>query len=681
MSSYVTTVGCSTCCIGVTGTIGPPGPPGSLGPPGPAGDPGRPGQQGPPGSYGPPGPPGQLGPPGFGAPGPSGQIGQIGPPGFAGQSIVGPPGPPGNDGYPGPPGPPGCIDTSTLISINIDAADTPLGAPTSGPYPVGNGGELRFWSAGGILIDVSQSTISALVEFEPNNIISDTGVPVYPPKDPTRPTLYNNTTTGEIYLWDPLVGNGQWVFKVNPSSGTTGPQGPVGAQGSVGAGGSVGSPGPPGGAGPPGAQGFQGNVGAQGPQGTQGNLIVNLGGFTASSQVSCGTTGGIFQGLSTNSWVVFGPNGNGFISATIPNDTPTISGGACRGTNAVDWQIKRDTSASKIASGNFSVISGGRNNVSSGAYSSISGGQNNSALGQFSMVAGGRTNSSLASYTFIGGGSTNIAGGSTTGTAAFIGAGQLNTATGAYSSIIGGSSNLCASTASFIGGGRSNVIVGVSGNSVILGGYNNQILAGLNNSIIGANCTAGGTFSCLLGNGSTDGNNAGCFVWTDSSGAGVAATNTNQFIINSTRGVGINRVPILNALEVNGDASKSVAGSWASNSDRNIKTDIQQITGLDKIKQLKPVKFKYKPEYLEDNPIIKDTYYYNFIAQDYQTVFPDSVKLTPDGLLQIETHPACIHSVSAIQELDEKIQKLIAILMEQQVQITELQGLCKNCNC
>ncbi|MCF8235786.1 MAG: tail fiber domain-containing protein [Bacteroidales bacterium] len=119
-------------------------------------------------------------------------------------------------------------------------------------------------------------------------------------------------------------------------------------------------------------------------------------------------------------------------------------------------------------------------------------------------------------------------------------------------------------------------------------------------------------------------------------------------------------------MEVNGTASKTTAGDWAANSDRRIKTDIVNIDGaLETIMQLRPVKFKYTDEWMERNPGIESKYYYNFIAQEYREVFPESVKGSgeyiegdQDEVLQIDTYHAQVVAIKAIQEQQLEIERL-----------------------
>jgi len=130
--------------------------------------------------------------------------------------------------------------------------------------------------------------------------------------------------------------------------------------------------------------------------------------------------------------------------------------------------------------------------------------------------------------------------------------------------------------------------------------------------------------------------------------------------------VGIYRVAAANAFEVNGNASKTTAGDWLANSDRRIKTDIINIDGaVETIMQLRPVKFRYTDEWMERNPGIEDRYYYNFIAQEFRDVFPESVKGSgeylasdPEEILQIDTYNAQVVAIKAIQEQQQEIERL-----------------------
>lgn len=210
------------------------------------------------------------------------------------------------------------------------------------------------------------------------------------------------------------------------------------------------------------------------------------------------------------------------------------------------------------------------------------------------------------------------------------------------------------------------------------------IASGENSTAMGYRSTAQPYGSVVLGrynviSGTTD-------SWVDTDpvfiiGNGASAGSpSNAMTVLKNGQVGIGRTPAANELEVEGDASKSIAGDWAANSDRRIKTDIQDIDdALTTISKLRPVKFKYTTEYKHDHPSIEDVFYYNFIAQEYRDVFPQSVKgsgdflSTGEEILQLDTYFAQIVAIKAIQELKARNDALKEQNITQQSRVTELE--------
>ena len=148
-----------------------------------------------------------------------------------------------------------------------------------------------------------------------------------------------------------------------------------------------------------------------------------------------------------------------------------------------------------------------------------------------------------------------------------------------------------------------------------------------------------------------------------------------------TARMGIGRTPAANALEVEGNASKSTAGSWLSNSDRRIKTEIQPVTGaLEKISRVRLVDFRYTDEYRAAHPGIEDKRYLNVIAQEFAEAFPADVKSSgetlPDGspILQVDTYPLTIYSAAAVQELHRENQQLRKQLADQEERLRKLEA-------
>ena len=135
----------------------------------------------------------------------------------------------------------------------------------------------------------------------------------------------------------------------------------------------------------------------------------------------------------------------------------------------------------------------------------------------------------------------------------------------------------------------------------------------------------------------------------------------SRLTINYEGNVGIGRDPTTYALEVEGEAAKTASGQWEHISDIRFKTDIQDITNaLDTINQLRPVRFRFKETYREEHPHLKDSYYYDFTAQEYQKVFPDSVKAGKNGDLFIDAYNTTPYLVAAVQELSKTIKEIKA---------------------
>ncbi|TAL01896.1 MAG: hypothetical protein EPO07_07955 [Verrucomicrobia bacterium] len=141
-----------------------------------------------------------------------------------------------------------------------------------------------------------------------------------------------------------------------------------------------------------------------------------------------------------------------------------------------------------------------------------------------------------------------------------------------------------------------------------------------------------------------------------------ATAGTERLRIAADGSVGLGRIAATNRLEVEGEASKLTAGGWLANSDARIKTDIHEVTrALETIERVRPVAFRYTPEYLRAHPAIEDKIYYNVVAQEFAEVYPDAVKSSGESLdgtpiLQVDTYPAAITSIAAIRELHQLVE-------------------------
>jgi hypothetical protein len=163
---------------------------------------------------------------------------------------------------------------------------------------------------------------------------------------------------------------------------------------------------------------------------------------------------------------------------------------------------------------------------------------------------------------------------------------------------------------------------------------------------------------------------------------GVLSTDTGHLLLTPAQNVGLGRVPVGNKLEVEGNASKTAAGSWLANSDARIKQDIQPVTGaLDKLLQVRLVSFHYTDDYRQRHPSIEDRAYVNVVAQEFQRIFPEAVKpsgeklATGGSILQVDTYPLTIYSAAAVQELNQKLEQKESEITELKVRLERLEQL------
>jgi hypothetical protein len=181
------------------------------------------------------------------------------------------------------------------------------------------------------------------------------------------------------------------------------------------------------------------------------------------------------------------------------------------------------------------------------------------------------------------------------------------------------------------------------------------------------NTSADGTPK-LIHFGDASGGSGTGFVSIGESGADdrmVITAGTFVFTNLSQQGrVGIGRLPAANKLEVEGDASKTTAGSWLANSDARIKQDITPVTGaLAKLEQVRLVSFRYSDEYRAQHPSVEDRRYLNVVAQEFHEIFPEHVKSSGEKLadgaeiLQVDTYPLTIYTAAAVQELHRELRR------------------------
>jgi hypothetical protein len=282
-----------------------------------------------------------------------------------------------------------------------------------------------------------------------------------------------------------------------------------------------------------------------------------------------------------------------------------------------------------IASGENTIVGGGRNNNVSGTHSVICGGDQNFINGQFSAISGGGNNSAQREYVSVGGGFNNnvtgprgtISGGLTNSVSSdsgTIGGGQSNVCSGPASTIGGGQGNQATSDFASVGGGISNTANGPrstisGGENNIASGYGSAVGGGRSNRsqqddtfTVGLDCIANGNRSIVLGRQATS-NNSGCFIFSDETAnthgntTRTTTTGNNQFVVgcyggayfytNLARNIGVE----LNAV---------TGTSWTTISDKNMKENFKDIDGeefLNKISNMSAQSWNYKGHEPEKN--------------------------------------------------------------------------------
>ena len=496
------------------------------------------------------------------------------------------------------------------------------------------------------------------------------------------------------------------------ATGNTGLQGPAGLVGATGNTGAQGAAGPVGATGNTGAQGAQGNLGpvgsagatgptgAAGPQGTPGSADAWSRTGNASTNPATnflGTTDLQPLVLRTSNLQVarfqrFGPTSSPNITlGDAANSITAIAGSVISGGGA-GAGITRNR-----ITDDYGVVAGGNSNQAgnavgdffNGSEATVSGGSSNIAGGYFSTVSGGSLNVASGSGAMVPGGSRNCAGGDGSwagGTRAITRAGTdafdvpCPDAPAALNSQGDRGTFVWADfqPEDFVSTGSNQFLVRANGGI----GFNTATLS--TDTMIIKNASSSPSVRVRLQS-ATAGQSgllsindaSGDFQISAASGDLLLQTGLIGSYIHTNDRFGVGRRPFVNDLEVAGDASKSTAGDWLANSDRRIKTEIAPIErALDTILKLRPVTFRYDEAYRNANRGIVDMRYYNVIAQEFAEVFPEAVKgsgeflsgkahTAENEILQVDTYPAQIVTIAAVQELavnDYKIAEQLAAL-------------------
>ncbi len=219
-------------------------------------------------------------------------------------------------------------------------------------------------------------------------------------------------------------------------------------------------------------------------------------------------------------------------------------------------------------------------------------------------------------------------------------------------------------------GYQAFALIETGANNVALGYHAGRNITGSQNVIIGRNAGRGDGDDLNAIDGSVFiGHQAGYFETNsnrlyihnsdaDDEGALIYGEFDNN-LLRLNAAVGIDRNPTTNALEVNGEASKTTAGAFIANSDKRLKKNIQTVEGktaLELISKMNGVTYEWNDEVTGNNR--PDGIQYGFIAQELKTLFPEKVSMDAQGFYQTAYGDYDALFVQAIKELKEENQSL-----------------------
>ncbi|MBD3285305.1 hypothetical protein GF359_02725 [candidate division WOR-3 bacterium] len=310
------------------------------------------------------------------------------------------------------------------------------------------------------------------------------------------------------------------------------------------------------------------------------------------------------------------------------------------------------------ATSRFVTIGGGTYNTGSGDNATISGGQSNKAGAKSASIGGGEGNKADGAFAVIAGGSENEASGDTS----TIGGGVDNKTEAMGATVAGGRQNLAGAVCGTVGGGNFNRVEGEGEYGTIAGGANNRatmpysmVPGGLYNNANG--------FASLAAGRKAAANHAGCFVWADAQDRYIESRDDNQFLVRARGGIwfGDDSYPNFRKDAFIQTTAKNAylsaeTGQWELPSDRNLKEDFQVVDCkqiLDKVTELPVTSWRYKGEEPEVTHI-------GPVAQDFHETFDlgsNSTSITPtdlDGVALVAIQAL----VAELEERDERIAEL-----------------------
>jgi hypothetical protein len=296
----------------------------------------------------------------------------------------------------------------------------------------------------------------------------------------------------------------------------------------------------------------------------------------------------------------------------------------------------------------YAFIGAGDYNTATGYSASILGGEGNTVSGEATSIGGGNGNSSAAQNGFIGAGGTNSL--TSAATYGLIGSGFSNTLSAEYGVIGGGEHNAVSGEGGYVAAGGYNTVAGEG--AVIDGGFNNNA-AGTFATIPGGYVnSAAGTYSFAAG-ARASAAQTGTFVWSDGSDGDTILTSSRayQFLARASGGVTF----WTNAASTVGATLAPGSGTWASASDRNLKTDVANVDDavvLDKVAALPISRWSYKSE--------RGVRHLGPMAQDFYAAF--GVGEDDKHITAVDEDGVALAAIKALHAENERLRRHLAAM-------------------
>jgi hypothetical protein len=282
-------------------------------------------------------------------------------------------------------------------------------------------------------------------------------------------------------------------------------------------------------------------------------------------------------------------------------------------------------------------MSGGYNNTDAGTDGMLGAGESNNitSAGFDAVLGGGSTNKVSAQYGVIAGGLNN----NVSGEGAYIAAGGYNTASGEGAVVDGGFNSTAAGAFATIPGGYVN--------------------------------SAAGSYSFAAG-GRASAAQTGTFVWSDSSNGDTVLTSTRpyEFLARASGGFTL----WTNSAATIGATLAAGSGTWASASDRNLKTDVARLDDaavLEKVAELPISRWSYKSE--------RGVRHVGPMAQDFYAAF--GVGADDKHITSIDEDGIALAAIKALHAENASLRaRLVAVTGSQSAQIATLQRQLRHLN-